>query len=347
MMDLFTQLDEVGGLWESPLTVVEHATLGDESRRADELIRLQRRGGPRRRRSVSASIALMRLVMDGVVALEENGKPVWGAMAPASVGLAPDRLAKWARTTPPTDLALHHGERLLPLPVDDLAFSLYRYGTHPLTPRLAARYSAPDALRRALGVDATIDRRARAAGWVLSGLDSSGRWIYWTRRVDSSRISAPLYKLFVSVPPEELAPALQASARAAMRHHASAFKVGADLAGILRPDKLVLYFRRNVNLRAAAAELAGSLTGLRGNGIPFAAPIGDCGLLAWGVDSNHLAARSWRATISQCLARSLVVAHATARDRSVILPFALARLSLEGIDPVTMTPAICRRRRSA
>ena len=54
---------------------------------------------------------------------------------------------------------------------------------------------------------------------------------------------------------------------------ANQFKVGPDAAGLLRPDKFVVYLRDAAELRAVAAELTRALAGARPHGVPFSAEL--------------------------------------------------------------------------
>jgi hypothetical protein len=57
------------------------------------------------------------------------------------------------------------------------------------------------------------------------------------------------------------------------RGGASTCKIGRNLFGLLRPDKLVVYFKRFEDLEAAADRLQRELDGMPAHGVPFTAEI--------------------------------------------------------------------------
>jgi hypothetical protein len=126
---------------------------------------------------------------------------------------------------------------------------------------------------------------------------------------------------------------------------AVSLKVGADLAGLLRPDKCVAYFSNRDQLDAAAARLAAELEGMPAHGVPFSADAGGGGLLSWGMDPpgdrpvlRWLGVESWRLRITHQLAAALRIARTAGPGAMAASAFALGRILLEGVDPVTWAP---------
>jgi len=132
------------------------------------------------------------------------------------------------------------------------------------------------------------------------------------------------------------------------------WKIGADLAGLLRPDKIVAYFPDFDALARAAQILCERLDGLPAHGVPFTAEIGGGGLLSWGMDPPRDEAlpwsgpESWRIWLANRLARALLDARAQTgtveTDPAPLNPplapwrFAVERLRLEGVDTDSWTP---------
>ncbi len=116
----------------------------------------------------------------------------------------------------------------------------------------------------------------------------------------------PAYKLYVSPVCAQLPEALGAVAAAVSRSASFQWKVGSDVYGLLRPDKIVAYFTRYfADLHATAADLLAKLDGCPAQGVPFTAAIESGRLLSWGIDppsDEHtvpwLKRESWRAQIS-------------------------------------------------
>jgi hypothetical protein len=122
------------------------------------------------------------------------------------------------------------------------------------------------------------------------------------------------------------------------------FKIGRDLRGLHRPDKLVAYFTEVDALQTTAARLKSALQGTPAHGVPFTAEVTCDGLLSWGVDpSNEQRTlidpfeRSWRGWITNRLAEYLVAIKARS-SRDEAWHFALERLRLDGVDIDTWVP---------
>jgi hypothetical protein len=129
---------------------------------------------------------------------------------------------------------------------------------------------------------------------------------------------------------------------------ANAFKIGKDLSGVLRPDKMIIYFSRQEQAEEAADRILAQLKGCPVHGVPFTAQLGSP-LLSWGKDPAAerdvppwLARQSWRLWVTNRLAVALAQALQRVDDHPAasLEPwiFALDRLSLEGIDTNTWTP---------
>jgi hypothetical protein len=122
-------------------------------------------------------------------------------------------------------------------------------------------------------------------------------------------------------------------------------KVGSDYHGLLRPDKIVIYFHEFADLQESAQRLVDKLTGCPEHGVPFTAEIAGAGLLSWGIDPATdqysvpwLARESWRLRICNRLANALALAQASPAAGVSATNFALDRLRMEGIDTETWTP---------
>ena len=293
-----------------------------------------------------AARTVARLVADGVLEVATGEGFASGAAAlPLFAGPEPGEggaLAALSRDALRYAQELPTGEPLR------LSAALYGYNRRPLTPRWRCLLPDAAALPRVLGTGSA----AFARRW--EALPPAPGWISWRARGASRLERGPeggaTYKLYVSPLPEAIAteagggcfPAL-AEALAAAR--VMQWKVGADAAGLLRPDKVVAYFPRFEALARAAETLSGALAGLPAHGVPFTAEIAGGGLLSWGVDPPRGEGlpwsggmESWRLWLTHRLARALLSARA---ESSPVEPwrFARERLRLEGVDPATWAPA--------
>ena len=136
----------------------------------------------------------------------------------------------------------------------------------------------------------------------------------------------------------------------AARYGARALKIGGDIYGLLRPDKLVIYFETFEALAHAAQRLSGELANIPAHGVPFTAALGSSELLSWGLDGLGLDARtslpmSWRQWVTLRVAAALAVAkRETPIDEDAVGAFVHRRLALDGVDARTWTPLDALRR---
>jgi hypothetical protein len=287
--------------------------------------------------------ALLRLILDGVLEIEVGGRFVSGLDAWERLCDLPRRREVHKRATRLTVEALAYGERLLPMPVSLLAYRLYRYNTIPASPRWRARFPSSAATAEHLGIsDFERQPRLRERGWAAQprGERTQQPWLGWTctAAMRAHAPDSPMYKLYVSPEPARIRDAFQTAARLVVGSDALAFKVGGDVLGVLRPDKLVVYFASHGALVETADTLRSALRGLRAHGVPFTAPLDADGLVSCGVDpappadGDLMGRESWRLRVARRLAASLAVA-ASGTSRALTPPrFALARLALDGID---------------
>jgi hypothetical protein len=123
------------------------------------------------------------------------------------------------------------------------------------------------------------------------------------------------------------------------------FKVGLDVYGLLRPDKMVAYFDTIEQLQVTTELLTSKLAGCPAHGVPFTAEITGDGLLSWGIDPPHdlqalswLERESWRLWLTNRLATALLAAKSAQSTTIAPWEFALGRIALEGVDIATWTP---------
>jgi len=297
----------------------------------------------------TAARAVTELVLDGVLEIEEGERFLSGPAAaelllPRADAPPRGRLAELSLA------ALRYGEGLRLDEPQRLAARLYGFGRQPVSPAWARRLSGREAVLAFLGAAPESPLRRRLeAGWESAADGDAPGWITWSpRQPGRGRGSGnkAAYKLYVSPAVEALPAAFAALVDHLADRGAVAFKVGADAAGLLRPDKLVLYFGALEELLAAASQLAERLSGLPPHGVPFSAEIDGDGLLSWGMDppdGDRLLAwqerASWRLWIVRRLAAALVAAQAEVAGGMAASQFALERLRREGVDVDRWTPS--------
>jgi hypothetical protein len=292
-----------------------------------------------------------RLVLDGVLEIEHEGAYVCGAEAGALVVSSRSDGGR-GRIGELSVAALRYAQDLEDLPVSLLALRLYLYGRRPVSPELQGRLPDDSAVASYLGIaPGGTNRAALDGGWhEVSPMGAGSRyWRSWRPKgvghADNGASATP-YKLYLSPAVEALEGALGVVADSLARAPGvGAFKVGGDLPGICRPDKLVVYFNRLDDLQQSAALLRDRLDGCPAHGVPFTAPVTADGLLSWGADppatsgASGEARSSWRIWVTERLAEYLVVARDGSSGSLEPWQFALERLRLSGIDTDTWAPA--------
>ena len=290
--------------------------------------------------------AIAELVLDGVLEIGHEGRFVSGPDAYGIVyashapreckGLLP-RLSQ---------AALEYGQALV---IDDtvrLSERLYFYNRIPLTPHWTRRLPSADAVAEFLGLsDPTVRERLRKKWSSVEPFAPHRGWFQWRSRF-ANQDGGYGYKLYISPRPDAMPDVFRAVVETLDESAADHFKVGCDPVGLLRPDKLIVYFGDFEPLRRVAHDLTLRLSGCPAQGVPFTAAIGDDGLLSWGVDplpeKGALAwqgPESWRLWVTNRLAAALVAARNNLPGTLQPWQFALERLRLENVDTATWTPA--------
>ena len=277
------------------------------------------------------------LVLDGFLEIESEDDFVCGADAfpilctPVVPLETRDAAARLSRD------ALLHAQDLESSDAQELTLALYLYNRIPLTPFWKSRFPNRDAILAHLGATHL------AGHWTASKHD---HWLSWSSRMTSRDDSAVTYKLYVSPRPERIRDAFDAVLRVLSEVPETAFKIGDSAAGLLRPDKLVLYFTTREQLDEVADALRRELSGCDAHGVPFTAGIDDDGLLSWGIDPPEsdrplrwLDSESWRFWIAQRLGAALSVAMLARNATIEPWRFAIERVRRAGVDVDTWTPS--------
>ena len=244
--------------------------------------------------------------------------------------------------------ALRYAEALRVLDPFALSRRLYRYNSVPLSPEWRRRFPNPAGIDRMLQEEVS-ERAPLVMRWsTFLDVGVNRAWRIWERtgaRVPGS--GAATYKLYVSPAAESglLSEACRVLRGLAGRRGAPfAFKAGADLPSILRPDKLVAYYATLDSLLEGAEQLRRRLQGMPSQGVPFTAELEAGPLLSWGADPGNdaeppgpLRQNSWRRWLGARLATALVSALAAGVETAP-WRYALDRVSLDGVDPVRWIP---------
>jgi hypothetical protein len=300
--------------------------------------------------------AVARLVLDGVLEMETAaGELVSGPAAHvyfdarADTAFAPHELEAGAHPLARLSRAAVRYAASLDLR-DPIELSLRLYQFHRVPAGLAWRRRFPTdaSVVQWLGIapDGAASRALDPHYARVQPTESHLRWHMWRRRTTRLR-AVGSHKLYVSPATEQLPETLDAVIPVLASHGVPAFKIGNDLGGVLRPDKLVIYLASEAHVHDLAGALRERLAGISAHGVPFTAPAGNDCLLSWGMDPPERSSvspwrrLSWRLFLTDRLGASLAAA-AAAPSAVPAWRYALDRLALDGVDTDqwAFTPAL-------
>lgn len=299
---------------------------------------------------------ITRLILDGVLAIESEGKFLSGSEAAQLIydgDQESSALSAGKGFLERLSLeALRYGQALDLTDRMVLSSRLYNYNRTPLSPFWKQTLPDAAAIDVYLGIREGKSRELLDGEWSsISDPVLSEGWLAWQSRRFGSSVSfgKPTKigcKLYISPRtdrlPEFFPKILAVLSRCRVRH----FKIGKGVHGLLRPDKMVAYFSSYEDLIATAEQLKTELEGCPAHGVPFTAELAGEGLLSWGVDPPGqgqvlpwVGRESWRLWITNRLAVALIAT--STEDTANLEPwqFALRRLQLEGVDTGSWTPA--------
>jgi hypothetical protein len=296
-----------------------------------------------------ANQSIAEMVLDEVLMIEHDGGFVCGS---AAYDLLYSEPHVEETTVPLSDLtrnALEYGQMLDLEDSNMLSARLYAYNRVPLSGRWKRLFPDRDAVAQWLGIDRKGELRPMLdARWERVPVSAQNEgWFQWTsplRRAEAGE-TVTGYKLYVSPMPDATREAFKVVVECLEDSAAYHFKVGDDGYGLLRPDKIVVYFRSFVALEETGRKIAARLPDCPAQGVPFTAALEGSRLLSWGVDppkQNGVLAwqerESWRMWITNRVAVAMIGARQSQNGRLAPWRFALERLRLDAIDTDTWTP---------
>ena len=285
---------------------------------------------------------LLRLVLDGVLEIEWDGVFLTGPKAHGAI---------FPRSTDPVAsgaaglslAALQYAESLEDPDPLSLAERLYAFNRLPASPQWRRALPSAEAVARFLRLEPgeAFSSALEHGGFTPS---ASTGWLSWQR---SSSNGYPVRKLYLSPLPRYLPQVLELLPEmVAGIDGVDSLKVGDGIEGILRPDKCVVYLTDHASLLRLADRLRSEFPGVPGHGVPFTALLTSDGLMSWGSDPVETAGwrgwtggESWRSWVVKRLAAALVMAQAAGYHDGAPIRFAIDRVALEGVDPVSWSPA--------
>lgn len=292
--------------------------------------------------------ALAELVLDGVLEIEQDDRFVSGPDAYTLLYEAAAPTIGHGATARLSLAALRYAQALELDSVNTIAARLYFYNRQPASAQWRRMFGSSAAVATYLGLETGTLQRTLHRAWSSTTMPTTNDgWFAWHAR--SPRpvpADASSYKLYISPHCNALRDTFQAVVETLTAQQVPAFKIGKDMYGLLRPDKIVAYFWSFEALSEAAEQLRLRLDGVPAQGVPFTADLGGDGLLSWGIDpprSEQLLSwqerESWRSWITNRLAGALLAAKTATLGTVEPWQFALERLRLDGVDTSSWTPA--------
>jgi hypothetical protein len=295
--------------------------------------------------AVSIDDEVIDLVLDGVLEVAHDDGFHWGAGALQHVGVTLSPLAHVSAVERLSLDALRYAADLETGDSSILTTALYLYNRIPISRFWRSRFADRQEILSQLGADRGALAVLLDSHWA-SG--NSQGWLTWRPRAPRTRDrNAAMFKLYVSARPESIRDAFEAVVRVLAERGGADFKIGDSAYGLLRPDKLVMYFGSRQEVDEVAQTLAKRLAGCPAHGVPFTAGIDDDGLLSWGVDPpeseralSWMGRESWRLWLATKLGSALALAKLSAPngDREMVCGFALERVRRYGVDVERWTP---------
>lgn len=242
--------------------------------------------------------------------------------------------------------ALKYGQTIRVQDPIRLSARLYCYNREPASPRWKSKLSSPDGVLVFLGLGTNgINRDRLNAHWICGEREHTvGGWSFWRLKTRTRR-EALGYKLYVSPQSEHMPEALGVVIEVLTELDAPAFKVGSDIFGVLRPDKLVAYFCHRADMLEAAGRISAKLSAMPAQGVPFTCSLDPTGMVSWGMAPPAQArpfpwsGKSWRFWVTERLATALIAASRQGSGRIEPWEFALHRAFLDGIDTQKWGPS--------
>lgn len=287
------------------------------------------------------------MVLDGILEVECDGRFISGPQAYGFLFSARDFSVPAGTLSALSHRAIAYAASIDVFDALSLSARLYAFNRVPASPRWRRLLEDEAAVQKFLGVRSFEVARLIEAAWIPLPAQSGAAWIAWhSRCAIGMRGETPRYKLYVSPQCAEVPRAFTAAAQALSSSRCCSWKVGNDVYGLLRPDKMVAYFQDFADLQLAAQLLADELAGCSVQGVPFTAEIAGNGLLSWGADPPQdahsvrwLERESWRIRLCNRLGSAIAQAKAQPAQSVSAAHFALDRLRLDGVNIDTWAPA--------
>ncbi len=290
--------------------------------------------------------SIARLVLDNILEIEWNNQFVGGSLAVSALygetifeeNKIPDYLSALSMAAIQYALLLNEPD------VKSLANRLYTFNTIPwdyqrrnifsaLTEHTTKEFlfkNADEGLKKDLN-----------SNWNYSLTSEERGWLSWMRpRKTAAPVSSgsEIYKLYISPLIADLPSVFIKSIPIITASDAISFKTGSKLQGLLRPDKMVVYFETREAVLETSRLLENEFGSYTPQGVPFTAQTDKKGLLSQGVDPypvnfpEGIEPSSWRTILTDELALAIIQSKTGNMNWNESIAFIRAKLLSAGID---------------
>ena len=292
---------------------------------------------------------MARLVLDSILEINWAGNFVSGASALTAIyGNAifennemPGYLSELSMK------AIRYAWMLDDIDMRSLATKLYTFNSLTWDSAMRAAFLERYSIKEFLFGDSdhTMKKEFEVDWYFVEGSEKKGwlSWVRYSKRKMGTLPSGQTYKLYISPLINDLPAVLQKSIPILTASDAISFKTGSTLPGLLRPDKLVVYFEYPEALFQTVGLLKQELKCYAAQGVPFSAQLDETGFLSHGIDPpgsevlDAIESGSWRTKIADMLALAIIQTKNEKLDWQRSIAFIRAALSTSGIDPKSWT----------
>ncbi|MDM5223541.1 hypothetical protein QUF86_22985 [Peribacillus sp. NJ11] len=293
--------------------------------------------------------SIAKMVLDGILEIKTNGSFISGT---AAYPLLFESIfeGKMDSLIPRLSVeALKYADSLDGADFKTLIARMYFYNRIPNSPEWEKMYPSSESIFKTVGLDSRESFQSLFdQKWSYHKQSSiqSGWLSFSAKEKHTSQTENPSkFKLYISPFPKPhlIREVFQATADVLGDMNVQNFKIGQDVIGLLRPDKMVAYFSNFEDCEEAALRIRQKIDGTPAHGVPFTADFSNDGLLSWGMDpppTNSLpwGRFSWRLWIVTQLTNFLLESKLYRANNVEPWKYALERLQTMGIDPSTWAP---------
>jgi hypothetical protein len=288
---------------------------------------------------INETIAAM--LLDGIIEVEWEGKFVSGPNALPAI-YDDDTISETHLPTYLSQLsykAIYYAWMLNHADERSIASHLYTYNTIPWDASMKLNFYKKHSVKEFLfsRIDDGSIKMINEQWQSTQNKD----WLSWSRKTTEKFIndrSQGTCKLYISPLANDLPEVFLKSIPVINTSDAVSFKIGNTLQGLLRPDKMVVYFYSQGSLFKTAGILSNKLKGYVSQGVPFSAQLDDNGLLSYGEDppddemQHGLESGSWRTVIGDKLAPILLQAKEAKMNWPRTITYIEATMQATGFD---------------